>query len=361
MSRFPLPFSFRFARAALLTVALCGVCASGSARADEFSLLPVGDPIYAQLSSLSRAGEAPHDAKTAAQLTRYEAALQTARAILDVQNRDAGALSRAQWRALKSLTLALKGELRQLGVDVDDALARIERNLKTDAPRSASVSAPTAPVAESGPSVLDASALSQSAFGQSASGGLLAPGATGSSALELPLSQRLRVGAALSPGARGGESASQGSLAFDLNPSLTLRAITGRRDLGGADDSPLLTAPLFAGATGATAAGGGLDVTLAPGLKFSTEVERLRASTGVSGARIGGGASLSTWQNRLSMSMNLSRLLPEDATVLPATAAQLGIGLGVTQRLSLGLLYQGLFTQSANNASRVSGGVNLSF
>lgn len=361
-----------FARATLVATLLCASVATQTARANEFSLLPSGDPIYAQLSTLAPPGEP----KTSASLTRYEAALQAARALLDLQNRDPKQVSRAQWRAVKSLVTSLRGELRQLGVDGGAALELAARNL----------AAPEA-IAEGG-SLLSSPRTVKS---EAPRGGLLLapPDAANSkiraSGLEIPLSQRLRIATALLSIERAGNDpfgtsfgaapraglksgvaahiASENSLSYDFSRWLTVRAANSQRNLSGAsDDSPLFSAPLFAGATTAKAMGGGLDLSVTPGFKLSTEIEKLRADTGAGAARIGGGASFSTWQNRLSMSMHLSRLLPEDEAALPATAAQLGLGLDVTRRLSFNLLYQGLFAESKNNnAGRVSGGVSLEF
>ncbi len=375
--------SFRpvpFGRAALAATIFCAFSALQTARADEFSLLPAGDPIYAQLSGLAKPGEAKP-----ASLTRYEAALQTARALIEIQNRDPKRVSSAQWRAVKGLVSALRGELSQLGVDVGAALELAQNGLKPPKAPATDSRAMEAPV-DFTPRTSPAKSTAPR------TGGLLlsSPGPSDAgvrgTSIEIPLSQRLRVesarlaiersaqdpfAASFGAAPRGGTSqngaaqelASQNTLSYDFSRWLTLRAATSQRELGGAQgDSPLLSAPLFAGATEAKAKGGGLDLNVGPGLKISTEIEKLRADTGASAARIGGGAALSLWQNRLSMSMHLSRLLPEDEAVLPATAAQLGVGVDVSRRLSLNLLYQGLFAQSKdNNAGRVSGGVSLSF
>jgi hypothetical protein len=370
MQRLPLPSTTCFCRAVLtLTVGLGSTFFASDARADEFSLVPKGDPIYSQLSSLAR----PGDGKVTPALTRYEAALQTARAIMDLRNRDLQSLSRTNWRALKSLATTLKFELRQMGVDVDAAIALADRNLENyespDLSVPASARRPTRTVAVPLPP----------------SGLLLAPAGLDNpniktSSIEIPLSRRLRVGAALTAIQRNANDpfrddfstrnapknnlqqlGSQSSLAYNLNPSLTVRAANAKVSAK-AGEMPLLSAPFLDGASNVNAAGGGLDINLGSGLKLSTEVERLRSDTGAQASRIGGGASVSAFQNRLSMNMSVSRLLSEDDATLPATAAQLGVGLDVTRRLSLSLLYQGLFSQAANsNASRVSGGFSLNF
>jgi hypothetical protein len=374
MQRLPLPSTICFCRAVLaLTVGLGSTFFATDARADEFSLIPKGDPIYSQLSNLAR----PVDGKATPTLTRYEASLQTARAIMDLRNRDLQSLSRSNWRALKSLATTLKFELSQMGVDVDATLALADSNLENY--EKPDLSLPASARRQSKPAAVPLPPR----------GLLLAPSALANpdiktSSIEIPLSRRLRVGAALTAIQRNGNDplrtnfgtrdaaaqasksnlqqlGSQSSLAYDLNPSLTVRAANARLS-SRAGEMPLLSAPFLDGASNVNAAGGGLDINLGSGLKLSTEVERLRSDTGAQASRIGGGASVSAFQNRLSMNMSVSRLLSEDDATLPATAAQLGVGLDVTRRLSLSLLYQGLFSQAANNnASRVSGGFSLNF
>lgn len=353
-----------------------------SARADEFSTLPPGDPIAVQLAVISS------DVRPAS-LTRYEAALQTARVILDVQNREIGSTSRAQWRAIRSLCGSLKNELRQLGVDVEAARALAAKGLQardgreTSGPASRPATAKTTPATKTG-------AIPSNRF---LAPGLLAgarpaKGETAETAVELRLSPRLRVATevglpsppnsltAKAPFAAAGAQnsglgsgantlASQTALSYDLSHYLTLRAANSRLnwagDTGAAGLNPLLGAPLFAGAQGASGTGGGVDLKLGA-MKFSTEIERLRANTGTLANRIGGGASLSAFQDRLLVQMSLSRLLPTDKNTLTTTAAEVGASLDVSPRLSLNLKYQGLFAPTPTiNASRVSGGVSLSF
>ncbi len=408
------------------------------AGADEFSVLPPNDPIYAQLAMLERGKPS---SKALVPLTRYEAALQAARAILDLRNRDSALVARDDWRAITALTNSLKSELRQLGVDIDAARALAAKNLQNPERKSQ----PTTTPISSAPS-LWSNNLSNELKGNSAptkvrnsekgrSSLLMAPqvmagvGSTlerksSDGSLSFQLSPRLRAETALqavqrtgldpldaargfslrgvsdnsrTDNSRTGNSAaadsgatnskatdsrveslaSQTTLSYDLSRYLTLRAANSRLNWGAATalgtgspssplsspfSSPLLGVPLFEGASSAGGSGGGVDVNLGAGLKFSTEIERLRANTGASARRIGGGASLSAFQNRLSMNMSLSRLFPQDKTALPSTAAQLGASLDVSQRLSLSLIYQGLFAPTpSNSASRVAGGVSLSF
>jgi hypothetical protein len=382
-----LPSSIRFFRTARIFAV--GFVVSGtlsSARADEFSLVAPGNPAYERLSLLARPGTAP----VSAPITRYEAALQTARAILDLQ-RETQLVSRSQWRAVKFLTLSFRGELQRLGVNVENTLALAERGLKnSETPLGAANNRADAGTSTRVPLGFQPLSPNPVARRNAPSSSLLMtpPGvdvAVSQRALEIPLSQKLRTGAALMAVARNqndpfsesnrfgaasnalapksDEIASQKSLSFDVNPTLTVRAATTKRNLVGTpNDSPLLGAPIFAGASDVRATSGGVDVNLGAGLKLSTEIESLRANTGAGASRIGGATSLSLFQNRLAMKMSLSRLLPTDKDALPATAAQLGASLDVTRRLSLNLQYQGLFSQSQNtSASKVSGGVSLSF
>ncbi|RYZ76519.1 MAG: hypothetical protein EOP06_31235 [Proteobacteria bacterium] len=59
--------------------------------------------------------------------------------------------------------------------------------------------------------------------------------------------------------------------------------------------------------------------------------------------------------------MNTSGMIPADTiTAFDSTETELKLGLGVSQRLSLSLLYQGLFS-SQSESSRLAGGLNFSF
>ncbi len=331
--------NFRVAFGLGISLVCSAFGATPSARADEFSVLPSGDPIAVQLALIA-SGPAP------ASLTRYEAALQTARVILDVQSRPAGTVSRVQWRAIAALSEALKNELRQLGIDADAARALANQNLKSassgaDAPKPATPS-----TTKAAPMAPRANASQDLARGNPS---FLGP----------PLLQ------GASPNKNTGVASglsSQSALSYDLGRFLTLRAANSRLEWDGSGQSPLLGAPLFAGAQSANGTGGGLDLNLGAGLKFSTEIERLRADTGALASRIGGGASLSAWQDRFLLNLSLSRLSPQDKSALPATAAEVGASLGVSSRLSLNLSYQGLFAPIPSaSASRVAGGVSLRF
>lgn len=362
-----------------LTVFLCAIvgtsAVSGTARADEFSPIPAGDPIYRQLNALA---PTPTGAKTDAGLTRYEAALQAARVITRVTNDSRADLSRMGWRALRDLTVSLQAELRQLGIDIEATRALADRNLQAPVPGTpdsgvslGSSSFTTESALVSRPTETRTSALNTAA---------LQPGLQASS-FNASIMPRLRIGAALlalqraendpfrssSAGQtlltpeRGRVLGSDASVDYDVNSWLSVRAQTSRRSLqGAAETSPFLKAAFFDGASEARGTGGGVGIDLGP-LNLSTEIERLSTDTGARGTSLGGGIGLSAWQNRLTLSAHLARLQPEDRAVLPSTRAELNVGLEVSKRLNLSLFYQGLFSQRNDASERVAGGLNLSF
>ncbi|BCM90402.1 hypothetical protein IAD21_02254 [Abditibacteriota bacterium] len=354
--------------------ALCGsLFAPAIARADAFSPIPTGNPIYRQLDSIALLSDGK-PLKPAANLTRYEAALQVARVAVVVTSKPE-ALSRSGWRSLRELTTSLKSELRQLGINVEDVLG--ECALQLDAP-SRPLLPPPAPIRSTR---INSNASIPSLLNPSSSPATLGVGrSTARSDVALPILGRARVEAALlalqrnaqdplftRSGALGVQSSATQfagkdlSLAVDVNSWLRVRALSSQRRLGvGGDTPPALSSPLFNGAREASAFGGGLEVSPLSGFSISTNIERLGTDTGTRGTRVGGGIGLSAWQNRLTMSAHLSRLQPEDRAILPSTETELNLGVGVSQRLSLNLLYQGLFS-SQSESSRLAGGLNFSF
>ena len=375
---------------AALVLASCALAAR-AARADEFSPVAPGDPIYRQLSALdpTTGTGTPLKSSKDKELTRYEAALQVARVITRVSGDPDARLSRVGWRALRALSASLKGELAQLGVDVMAALALADRQLA--APLGADSAPAEGGVGFSAERTLPArmmgavGAVGNRFAGQSSvlSVGGFAPSAAQQTNFSASIMPRLRVGAALLAlqraqndpfdGSASGQallSAGNGrslgqstSVDYDVTPWLSVRALSSRRSLlNDPDASPLLSAPFFNGATEARGAGGGLNVDVGL-LNFSTKIETLSTDTGVRGTSVGGGIGLSAWQNRLSLSAHLARLQPEDRALLsPSTSAEFNVALDVTRRLSLKLFYQGLFTQQNSTSSeRLAGGLNLSF
>ena len=387
-----------------VAVALCALSATvSSARADEFSPVPKGDPIYRQLSALDSVD--PTRTKVDSGLTRYEAALQVARIITRVSNDNSAQLSRVGWRALRDLSGLLKSELTQLGIDVAATQKLADAKLK--APESTRVTIGNDSSLElNSTSALDElralppsivrGAAGESLLGGAAFGGSMPDNSTllqnggrafasgvQSNNFSTSIVPRLRVGAALlalqraendpfkSSGlGQGLISSGNGSrilgsnttVDFDVNSWLSVSALSTRRSLAGVPEvSPLLRGPLFEGASEARSAGGGLGIDMGD-LSFTTKFESLSTDTGSRGTSVDGGVRLSAWQNRLSLSAHMARLQPEDRAVLPSTSTELNVGLNVSQRLSLNLFYQGLFTQqNLNNSERVAGGLNLSF
>ncbi len=385
-----------FSRGLATAFAVCALSASsGLARADEFSPVPANDPIYRQLSALDSAD--PTVARVSSGLTRYEAALQVARIITRVSNDNSAQLSRVGWRALRDLSGSLKSELTQLGIDVAAAQKLADARLKApEATHMSQSSTPdlSAPAAFDGASRGFSSRIARGAAGDTllsggalgvgaqTSGAAFAPGLQGS-AFSVPLVPRLRVGAALlalqraeddpfkssvagqawlSPNSPTRVVGSNTSLDYDVTSWLSVRALSSRRDLANVPDvSPLLRDSFFDNANEARSAGGGLGIDVGA-LSFTTKIESLSTDLGRRGTSAGGGVSLSAWQNRLSLSAHMARLQPEDRAVLPSTRTELNIDVNVSQRLSLNLFYQGLFTQQKiGNSERVAGGLNLSF
>ena len=301
--------------AALLAVA--GVGGARGASADEFSAVPAGDPIYRQLRAIELGEGQP-----ATNLTRYEAALQTARVITRVANDPRADLSRTGWRALRDLTGSLQSELRQLGIDIEATRALTESRLQAPAPiepsRGVSLSSP--PLDSLGTELPPRSALRDAGRGmvlRSPGNDDLGMGArlrpqTMTSDFSASIMPRLRVGAALlalqraesdpfkssgagqallSP-ASGRVTGSDASVDYDVNSWLSVRAQTSQRSLLAPDNTPFLSANFFDGATQTRSAGGGVGVEVGP-VNFFTEIARLSTDTGASGTSVGGGIGLS--------------------------------------------------------------------
>jgi hypothetical protein len=87
------------------------------------------------------------------------------------------------------------------------------------------------------------------------------------------------------------------------------------------------------------------------------------ANNNLKATRLEGGLGFTTWRDRLSLTANLSRLVPEDSLALSSTAAGLNIDVDVTERLSLNLLYKKLFASQATTHSDgfVGGGISINF
>lgn len=379
---------------------------SSPARSDEFATIPAGDPLYTQLTVVARAGLATPASGPGHALTRYEVALETAKAIFTVTTSHradakwATPASRPALLALRELTATLRSELKKLNVDANSTLARLDSLLQAARlPVSPRVDTTLASPSSSWRTGSTAG-LKRGELTSLSSGQLLHALRTGrggaDSAMhdtrtsQLSLSQRLRVDCAVSalareaddpfgdaailarsagrsrPTSAGVVSAVQAvdtGAALDLTHWLTLSA-GYRKDLM-ASHTQSLQDSFFAGPGAMRSVNGGLAIEVRPGMTLTGSVARL-ATAGedpTRATRIGGGLSLSAWQNRLSLNANLSRLVPEDSFALSSKAAELNVGLEFTQRLSLSLLYQRLFA-AENQAPvdrRVGGGISIKF
>ena len=362
------------------------------ADADDFAAIPSNDPIYTELRDLRRAPWSGNQSASDHTLTRYEVAIETARAILKISAPGADhakfVASRSSLRALRKLTETLRPELTRLDIRVPDTLRLLDGLLKSSSEKAPSVLAPRetlSPSALSG-SLIDAkvnlsqrlrvySAVSSLArdvddpFGDSASftsykaGPIVGPGTVGaavggSKALSETLPRRALVGGV------------QAGAALALTDWMQVRADFAQNQItpGTVAGNFRLRSPLLSGAGAARSVGTGVDVNLLGGLKFSGDVTRIAAlgpdgDAKRRGTRFGGALNLHAWQNRLSLSANLSRLVPEDAQILPSTATEFNLGAEVTRRISLNLTYQQMFSARSSNSSErlVSGGISVKF
>ncbi len=388
-------FSHRLRRIVLRTprgaalVCLLGIgvlSGAPTARADEFSTIATGDPIYTQLATL-RQSVRSGDAIAAHALTRYEVAIETAKAILKVnaqRNANPNALpaNRSALHALRALTVALRPELSRLDIDVAATLRLLDGLTSTSA-KATETASERVPV--SAPKLKDKdnsvarrlrvySALSAVArdtddlFGDNTSDfaahGLLAPrsGLVGSAVSGSP-ALAVAQPAALSGTVKTGA-------AIGLTNWMQVRAGYEARNLS-PGNAPWngLRAPMLAGAREERSLGTGMDIALPLGLTVSGDVARVAATSlrsgyaGQRGTRYGGALNLSAWQNRLSLSANLSRLVPEDSQKLSSTATEFNLGVGVTNRMQLTLLYQQMFSANrpAGSDRSLSGGISVKF
>jgi hypothetical protein len=186
------------------------------------------------------------------------------------------------------------------------------------------------------------------------------------------------VGAAVSgsPALAGAQPAPlsgsvEAGAAFGLTNWMQLRAGFAARRLTPGNNAPWngLRAPMLDGVREERSVGTGLDIAVRRNLTLSGDVERVSALSTASGddtqrgTRYGGALNLTAWQNRLSLSANLSRLVPEDSQELPSTATEFNLGVGITERLQLTLEYQKMFsTRNASGSDRAfSGGISVKF
>jgi hypothetical protein len=377
----------------------------------EFSVVPAGDPLYAHLSDVRGAGWSTLTAETSAAMTRYEMALETAKALIAVRARQradenwATTAPKPALQSLRALCAGLQSELTRFDIDSKSAIAELGKWIDSGeksrtSPVEATINAPLASdafsVGSNSAGSNSVGSVSMDAMNRFSFASATRPGADGESAtLQIPLSQRLRVYGAVASLARSAydplqseRSTPNGSLHLGENSRssfgsagaslaltnwLQLRGEASRRatasTLSGALGKPFLDSQSSASGN-ERSLGGGVDLTISPGIVLSGDVAHFKSEGGLlsglsafSGTRYAGGLELSGWQNRVALSANLSRLVPEDSLALSMTAAQLNLGVGLTQQISLKLLYQQLFEtpQQARGNRVFAGGININF
>ena len=355
----------RASRALLFSTLVCAAAFS-QARADEFSPVPTGDSAYAQLQTLAPTGWIElRPASRAATLTRYEIATETARAILALQAQQSDTKkarpSRAVVRALRELTQKFSPELRSLGIDVQSALRTCDEMLRGEsAPRTVA------------PITLAPAAARTTTLAPRTETSRVSDGARPSNSVALESSlQRLRLDTMVSALSRDaldpfgdtddiasfGAKLPRGGVALGVSDWLSVRANEGAFRPDGRSLSPF-NAPY-------RARGGEVDVALR-GVRLSGAVEQmspLSLGEAASWNRVGGALGFSAWRNRLTLRANWSRLLPSDARLVPASVGGVDVGLDLSQRLRLTLLYQQMFSGRTDNAPNrvVSTGININF
>lgn len=353
---------------------------AANARSDEFSLVPSGDVAYRQLAVIAPLGWTELRTQPKTPLTRYEIATEAARAINALQSLrssthffTATPAIRPGIRAVRELADKFRPELRGLGLDAGDAMKLCDGLLRggearqepgRDSASEASFSIAPARREPAGTRPLQASNIG------------VVPREM---RVALPLSSRLRFESMVSKLSRDAadpfgdtnDSASpnvaRAGVALSVNNTLSLRAFGGRTaasstGASGAISDP--TRPLNSPSMAFVSSGGGLSVALPRGVQLRGNYERLSAAGGAGDwNRVGGEVEVSAWRNRLSLRANWSRLLPNDARLLPSSAGGLDVGLDVSERLRLTLLYRQLFDNAPETAASrvVSGGININF
>jgi hypothetical protein len=395
MRNFPRFFFLVFFATAILSFASSAAPLLAAESGSQFATVAPNDPLQTQLRVVRRAGwsnlglsAAPMESTPAA-MTRYEMALETAKAVIAVRARhsadaswDRGASPQAL-RALRALCVAFKSELTAFDVDVTTTLNLLDEILSGAGTTSsaghglaATGSTPAAPPLRWTPRRDD----------------------TADETLLQSLSQRLRIYSALDSLAReandpfaadaltafsvrrnANENSSgvrrlRAGATFEVNPRLQVRAelqnpneaadairAPGLRDFLNSDATDSLSDPLLANARSFSA---GLDLNLLPGVTVSGGVMHLDEFSGGGDAlRYEGGVGFSGWQNRIALSAHLSRLVPEDSLALGVTAARLNLGVGLTSQIQLKLMYQQMFGANAALQAnpRFGGGLDFSF
>ena len=363
---------FRF----LAGTALALLLHNAPLRADEFATIPAGDPIYSQIAALAQRSVPVERTSSKFTLTRYEAAIETARALMKIKRANAQnspELGKSALRALRGLTIALRPELLRLEVDVIGAQRLLDELLLPATAVSDGKELPVAPVSlrTSGlrslaqrlrvDSALSAVARdSADPFGDSNTRiGLLTP----NSSFTGPAAANAIAGKASGNFASG---TLETRAALGLTDWMELRArYAATRVAPGGSPWNLGHQPAETREVRSLGAGVGFavrpGVTLTGDLASETSFNALGSATS-RGTRIGTGLGLSAWQNRLSLNSNLSRLLPGDSQALSTYNYELQFGVGVTEWLKLSLQYQSMFSPRSPVYDRaLSGGISVKF
>jgi hypothetical protein len=397
----------RFSRFFLLVFCVAAILSLTTGRApaiensSPFATVAPDDPLQAQLQVVRRAGwsnlglPAAPAGSTPAALTRYEMALETAKAVIAVRarhnadaswDRAASPQSLRALRALRALCVAFKSELTGFNVDVTATLNLLDEILLAAAKappethRSQAGSTPGAP-----PTLRLTARRDEAARDETAHDSLMQS-----------LSQKLRIYSALDSLARqqndpfafdaptafsaresakensGGVRRLRAGATFEVNPGLQLRAELQNRNDGDTMRAPGLrdflngessASPLHPFDVNTRSIGAGVDLNLRSGVMVSGDVTRVEEFSGGDAMRYEGGVGFSGWQNRVALSAHLSRLVPEDSLALGVTAARLNLGVGLTTQIQLKLMYQQMFGGNAalQTNPRFGGGLDFSF
>jgi hypothetical protein len=388
MPSFSRSFVSLFCVTAVILLAFGAMANGAMANEDvsQFAIVAPDNPLQGELQIVRRAAWNTPDSSAAqpsstqagstpVALTRYEIALETAKALIAVRARhhaDANwhhGIAPQSLRALRALCVAFKTELTGFETNVPATLKLLDELLAEAG--TARENALPVPASGSTPAQRVPDVISESL-----------PDET----LMQSLSQRLRVYSALDSLARqqndplavsdvntrsGGVRRLRAGATFEVSPELQLRAefqnqasgrplVPGLRDFLNADTFHLQNA----GFGGARSIGAGIDWNLLPGVTVSGGVSRVdEFSRGGNALRYEGGVGFSGWQNRVALSAHLSRLVPEDSLALGTTAARLNLGVGLTSQVQLKLMYQQMFGAGAalQTNPRFGGGLDFSF
>lgn len=383
-----------------LVILFCSVFA-GKARADVFALVPGSSPLYAQLKTVQDAswendfGSHENNASKGHgnELTRYEFAIEIAKSAIDfTAHRQANpqwlaTVPRIELRALRALVLAFTPELTEFNVHSQDIANSIDDILRS--PAAASTPSEASLLLNKGdtPSTLEDFSFPSS---------VVLPQNQAANEVNLSLSQKFQLYAQLSdlsassanllhptastqstsgpalPLSETDNTALSAGANMDINDWLSLRAGYAYNQ----NNQPLtLQQTLQANNTwwfpsngSNNSIGGGVDVKVSPGLTLSGGISRLMYNASglqndFSATQLEGGVGVSGMSNRLLLSAQLARLMPDDTTSLASTAARLNLDFAVSNTLSLNLLYQQMFSLSSQSEgkSTLAGGVNIHF